>query len=196
MLENYHVILASGSPRRKELLTQLEIQFDVKTVKGIDESFPSTLKGAEIPLYIAHKKSEAYKAELQKKDLIICADTIVWTGEQQMGKPANEEEAQKMLEALSGKTHEVITGVNLLTSKNQDSFYAQTKVTFAPLSKEEIDHYVKKYHPTDKAGAYGIQEWIGMIGIERIEGSYYNVMGMPLHLLYKHLQKIEKEENR
>ncbi|GHT85189.1 Maf-like protein [Bacteroidia bacterium] len=195
MLENlakYKVILASNSPRRKELLAGLDIDFEIKTIPDVDESYPETLWKEEIPVYIAKLKAEAYKDYLQEDTLLITADTIVWLGGKVYGKPANEEEAKAMLQTLSGETHEVITGVCITTRQKQQAFYAVSKVKFAELEAEEIDYYVKKYKPYDKAGAYGVQEWIGYIGVEQLSGSFYNVMGLPVKMLYTCL----KEWNR
>lgn len=190
MLENlkkYKVILASNSPRRKELLSGLGIQYEVKTLPGIEETYPATLGGEEIPLYLARKKAEAYRSGMQPDELILTADTIVWLDGVVMGKPKDSEEARAMLSSLSGKTHQVITGVCLTAATFQKGFSTVTDVTFDELTEEEIDYYVEKYRPMDKAGSYGIQEWIGFVGVQRIEGSYFNVMGLPVQRLYKEL---------
>ena len=187
-LEKYQVILASNSPRRRELLSGLGLDYVVKTLPGIDESYPEGLPGEEIPVYIAREKAEAYRALMKPDELIITADTIVWLDGEVMGKPADEADAKRMLRSLSGKTHQVITGVCLTTTEKQRSFATVTDVRFAKLSEEEIDFYVKNYKPFDKAGSYGIQEWIGYVGVENIEGSYFNVMGLPVQRLYKELQ--------
>ncbi|MBQ8593853.1 MAG: septum formation protein Maf [Bacteroidaceae bacterium] len=191
MLDNlfkYHIILASNSPRRKELLAGLGLPYEVRVLADIDESYPATLCGEDIPLYISKKKAEAYIETLQPDDLIVTADTIVWLDGQVLGKPADEAEARAMLHALSGKTHQVITGVTLATAERTKSFASVSEVTFAPLTDAEIDYYIAHYHPLDKAGSYGIQEWIGFIGVERIEGSYFNVMGLPVQRLYRELK--------
>ena len=191
MLDNlfkYHIILASNSPRRKELLAGLGLPYEVRVLADIDESYPATLCGEDIPLYISKKKAEAYLETLQPDDLIVTADTIVWLDGQVLGKPADEAEARAMLHALSGKTHQVITGVTLATAERTKSFASVSEVTFAPLTDAEIDYYIAHYHPLDKAGSYGIQEWIGFIGVERIEGSYFNVMGLPVQRLYRELK--------
>ena len=188
-MNNYHIILASNSPRRRELLSGLGIEYEVRTLPDIDESYPDDLQGGDIPLYISKEKADAYKPLLQPDELIITADTIVWLNGEVLGKPRGREEAIAMLHKLSGHIHEVFTGVTLTTKEKQRSFYAETKVTFALLSDEEIVHYVDNYQPYDKAGSYGVQEWIGYIGVERIEGSYFNVMGLPVQRLYKELQK-------
>ena len=177
---NYQIILASNSPRRKELLSGLGLNYEVRTLPGIDESYPDTLQGEEIPVYISSKKASAYLDTLKYNELLITADTIVWLDGRVLGKPADEKEACQMLRDLSGKTHQVITGVTLATTTFQKSFASVSQVTFAPLSEEEISYYVNHYHPMDKAGSYGVQEWIGFIGVERIEGSYFNVMGLPV----------------
>ena len=193
MLENlnkYKVILASNSPRRKELLGGLGITYEVKTMSDIDESYPEGLDAEEIPIYIARTKADAYRSMMQMDELIITADTIVWLDGRVMGKPDNEKDALDMLWHLSGKTHQVITGVCLTTVDKQISFATTTDVTFAELSKEEIEYYVSNYKPMDKAGAYGIQEWIGYIGVQNISGSYFNVVGLPIQRLYTELKQL------
>lgn len=182
----FNIILGSQSPRRKELLSGLDLEFTTKVIPGLEESYPNTLKGEEIPIYLAEQKANAY--DLKNNDLLITADTIVWLNDKVYGKPMNEEDAKNMLRALSGQTHDVITGVCVRTNKTNISFASTTKVTFATLSEEEINHYINKYHPMDKAGSYGVQEWIGYIGVEHIEGSYYNVMGLPIQRLYQTLK--------
>ena len=185
---DYHIILASNSPRRRELLSGLGLDYEVRTLPGIDESYPDTLQGEEIPVYISFQKASAYLDALKDNELLITADTIVWLDGRVLGKPADEEEARRMLRDLSGKTHQVITGVTLATTTFQKSFASVSQVTFATLTEEEISYYVNHYHPMDKAGSYGVQEWIGFIGVERIEGSYFNVMGLPVQRLYKELK--------
>lgn len=187
-LKEYHIILASNSPRRRELLAGLGLDFEVRTLPGIDESYPDSLEGSHIPLYIARKKAEAYRPLLHEDELIITADTIVWLDRHVLGKPRDEAEAVQMLRDMSGRTHEVYTGVCLTTSARQRSFTVGTQVRFARLSEEEIHYYVSHFHPLDKAGAYGVQEWIGYVGVEYIEGSYYNVMGLPMQRLYQELK--------
>ena len=187
-LKEYHIILASNSPRRRELLAGLGLDFEVRTLPGIDESYPDSLEGSHIPLYIARKKAEAYRTYLHKDELMITADTIVWLDRRVLGKPRDEAEAVQMLRDMSGRTHEVYTGVCLTTSARQRSFTVGTRVRFAQLSDEEIQYYVSHFHPLDKAGAYGVQEWIGYVGVEYIEGSYYNVMGLPMQRLYQELK--------
>lgn len=172
-LKKYKVILASNSPRRKQLLAGLGVDYEVRTLPDVDESYPSSLQGADIPLYISQEKANAYRAMLQPGELMITADTIVWLHGEVLGKPADREEALAMLHRLSGCTHEVFTGVTLTTTEWQRSFAAQTEVRFAELSDEEITYYVDQFRPMDKAGAYGVQEWIGYIGVENISGSYF-----------------------
>ncbi|MCF4101460.1 Maf family nucleotide pyrophosphatase [Gillisia sp. M10.2A] len=189
ILKNHHVVLASGSPRRHQFLKDLGIPFIVEHRK-IKEIFPEELKGAEITDYLSELKAKVFLSELKPQDILITSDTIVWHNEKALGKSETTSEAFKMIESLSGKTHEVITSVTFTTSKIQKTVNATTKVTFKELSKDEIDYYILNYHPLDKAGAYGIQEWIGLIGITTIEGSYFNVVGLPTHLVYKTLIEI------
>ena len=186
-LSTFNIILGSQSPRRKELLAGLDIEFTTKVIPGLEETYPDTLQGEEIPIYLAEQKAGAYT--LEDNDLLITADTIVWLNGHVYGKPADEAEAREMLRSLSGKTHDVITGVCVRTNKKNVSFASTTKVRFAELTDAEIEHYVNKYRPMDKAGAYGIQEWIGYIGVEHIEGSYFNVMGLPIQRLYTILKQ-------
>ena len=188
LLENYRIILASNSPRRKELLGGLGIDFEVRTLQGIDESYPDTLKGGEIPMYISGKKAEAYQRMMADNEMIITADTIVYDNGQVLGKPKDRDEAIQMLRQLSGHAHEVITGVSIVTKGKTAQFASTSKVFFAPLTDEEITYYVDNYRPFDKAGAYGIQEWIGYVAVTRIEGSYFNVMGLPIQRLYTELK--------
>lgn len=187
-LNSLRLVLASNSPRRKELLSGLGLPFTVRTISGIDESYPPELQGADIPLHIARQKAAAYIPTLAPDELLITADTIVYLDDKVIGKPKDEAEAVRMLHALSGRTHKVITGVSLSTTQRTKAFAAVSLVTFAELSDEEISYYVSHYHPFDKAGAYGIQEWIGMVGVRRIEGSYFNVMGLPVQRLYEELK--------
>lgn len=189
-LKKYKVILASNSPRRKELLAGLGVDYEVRTLPDVDESYPDTLQGADIPLYIAKEKADAYRNMLQPGELMITADTIVWLDGRVLGKPKDREDALCMLRDMSGRTHEVFTGVCITTTEWQRSFAAQTEVRFAELSEEEITYYADKFQPMDKAGAYGVQEWIGFIGVENISGSYYNIMGLPVQRLYKELVKV------
>lgn len=193
MLENlkkYKVVLASNSPRRKELLGGLGIGYEVKTMPDIDESYPDGLCMEEVPVYIARSKADAYRPLMQPDELIITADTIVWLDGVVMGKPKDEEEACDMLRRLSGQTHQVVTGVCLTTIDRQQSFATVTDVTFDRLTEEEITHYVSRYQPMDKAGAYGIQEWIGYVGVRSIKGSYFNVVGLPIQRLYQELKRL------
>lgn len=190
MLENlkqYHIILASNSPRRRELLGGLGIDFEVKVMSGIDESYPEDLPVMEIAEYIAVKKAEAYRQTMAPDELIITADTVVVCDGEVMGKPADEADAHRMLHLLSGKVHHVTTGVSLTTLQRQRRFSVTTEVSFKPLNDEEICYYVSRYRPYDKAGAYGIQEWIGYIGCTGLKGSYYNVMGLPVQRIYHEL---------
>jgi len=188
-LKDYKVILASQSPRRKKLLKDLGLNFEILPV-DVDESYPSHLKAQEIALYLSQLKANAFDFDkLCENCLIITADTIVWQDEQVLPKPKNEEDAILILNLLSGKSHEVITGVTIRTKEKMHSFYSNTKVYFKHLSAEEIEYYIANYQPFDKAGAYGIQEWIGYIGIEKIEGSYFNVVGLPVQRLYSELLK-------
>ena len=189
-LKKYKVILASNSPRRKELLAGLGVDYEVRTLPDVDESYPEILQGADIPLYIAKEKADAYVAMMQHGELMITADTIVWLDGKVLGKPRDREDALQMLRTMSGRTHEVFTGVCITTTDWQRSFTAQTEVRFATLSEEEIAYYVDNFQPMDKAGAYGVQEWIGFIGVENISGSYYNIMGLPVQKLYRELLKV------
>lgn len=189
-LEKYKVILASGSPRRRELMAGLGVNYEVRILPDVDESYPDTLQGEEIPLYIAKEKADAYISMMQPNELIITADTIVWLDGKVLGKPRDREDALQMLRTMSGRTHEVFTGVCITTTDWQRSFTAQTEVRFATLSEDEIIYYVDNFKPMDKAGAYGVQEWIGFIGVENISGSYYNIMGLPVQKLYRELLKV------
>ena len=189
-LEKYKVILASGSPRRRELMAGLGVNYEVRILPDVDESYPDTLQGEEIPLYIAKEKADAYIPMMQPDELIITADTIVWLECKVLGKPRDREDALQMLRTMSGRTHEVFTGVCITTTDWQRSFTAQTEVRFATLSEDEIIYYVDNFKPMDKAGAYGVQEWIGFIGVENISGSYYNIMGLPVQKLYRELLKV------
>ena len=193
MLENikkYKVILASASPRRRELLAGLDMDFEVRTLPDVDESFPATLQGGDIPLYISKKKADAYLSLMSEEELVITADTIVWLDGKALGKPVDVADARRMLREMSGKTHSVFTGVTITTKQVQRSFVACSQVTFAELTDEEIGYYIEKYRPMDKAGSYGVQEWVGYIGISGIDGSYFNVMGLPVQRLYNELKSI------
>lgn len=181
----YKIILSSNSPRRKELLAGLDLDYEVRVVDGIDESYPHDLPTSEIPVYISKKKAAAYT--IGEGELVLTADTVVVLGDEVLGKPKDENDAKRMLRELSGKTHQVITGVCLTTINKQQAFAVTTDVTFKTLTDEEIDYYVTQYKPLDKAGAYGIQEWIGYIGVTSLNGSYFNVMGLPVQRIYEAL---------
>ena len=189
-IQHYKIVLASNSPRRRELLSGLNLEYPVRVLPDIDESYPDTLKGEEIPMYISREKAEAYRNSMAEDELIITADTVVCINEKVLGKPRTQEEAKEMLRELSGKTHQVITGVCLMTCGLQRTFSATTQVTFDVLTEDEIEFYVEKFRPLDKAGAYGVQEWIGFVGVSRLEGSYFNVMGLPVQRLYQELKKL------
>ena len=189
-LKKYKVILASASPRRRELLAGLDVEFEVRALPDVDESFPPELQGGDIPLHISKKKADAYRPVMAADELVITADTIVWLDGVALGKPVDEADARRMLRNMSGKTHSVFTGVAITTKDNQRCFVAQSDVTFAQLTDDEIDYYIAKYRPMDKAGSYGAQEWIGYIGMSNIVGSYFNVMGLPVQRLYSELKEI------
>ena len=187
-MNGYRIILASNSPRRKGLLAGIGIDSEVRVLQDIDESYPADLPIQDTAEYISKKKAAAYREQLADDELVITADTIVVLDDEVMGKPADEQEASSMLHKLSGRTHQVITGVTLTTKERQQSFSVLTDVTFKQLSDEEIDYYITHYHPMDKAGAYGIQEWIGYIGVTGLSGSYFNVMGLPVQRIYEALK--------
>lgn len=187
-LSEYRLILGSKSPRRHELLKGLGLNFEIRP-KDVDESFPASYKEHEIPEYLALKKAEAYQNELGDKDVVITSDTVVWLGDGVFNKPESRDEAIQMITSLSGRSHEVISAVCILNSAKHTVFHDRTKVFFGEISQPEIAWYVDKYEPFDKAGAYGIQEWIGYVGIEKIEGSFYNVMGFPTRMFYVELRK-------
>ncbi len=184
----YNVILASKSPRRQQLLQSLGISFKVR-VKEVNENYPDGMHKYEIPVFLAELKALPFAADLKKRDLLITADTIVWFEGDVLGKPVDANEAKRMLRKLSGKEHEVISGVCITSLKNKKSFYSVSKVQFKPLTNQEINYYITEFQPFDKAGAYGIQEWIGAVGVTKIEGSYHNVMGLPIQKLYEEIQK-------
>ena len=188
MVIPYKIILASNSPRRKELLAGLDLQFEVRVLQDIDESYPHDLPTLKIAEFISKKKADAYFETMADDELVITADTVVILGDEVMGKPHDEADAKRMLGELSGQTHQVATGVTLSTRERQMSFSVVTDVTFKQLSADEIDYYVHTYHPMDKAGAYGIQEWIGYIGVTALKGSYFNVMGLPVQRIYEALK--------
>lgn len=192
----YRIILASNSPRRRELLAGLGLDFTVKVIGGIDESWPNELKGEEIPLFISKEKAAPYKAAIAPDELVITADTIVYVDGQVLGKPHDKADAARMLRLISGRWHEVITGVTLMTASRERSFAVTTRVRFCNLTDSEIEQYVKSGMPMDKAGAYGIQEWIGYVGVEAIEGSYFNVVGLPVQRLYRELLDFCKDDNK
>lgn len=189
-IKNYpfNLILGSGSPRRQELLKGLGFNFVVKPINA-DESFSDDLKAKDIPLFLAQKKAIAFPEELSDTDLLITADTIVWCEGKVLNKPADFNEGKKMLQTISGKMHEVFTGVCLKSKTKQITFYDVSKVYFKTLNADEIEYYLTYFHPYDKAGSYGAQDWIGFTGIEKIEGSYFNVMGLPVKLLFDELLK-------
>ncbi len=188
-LKKHHIILASGSPRRHQFLKELGIPFIVDH-KPVREEYPKELKGSEITEYLSQLKAKVYIRELEENDILITSDTIVWHKNEALGKPVTTSEASKMLQALSSNTHKVITSVTFTTFRSQKTISNTTEVTFKELTRDEIDYYIQNFHPLDKAGAYGIQEWIGLIGITRIEGSYFNVVGLPTHLVYNSLLEI------
>lgn len=179
------IILASNSPRRKELLGGLGVDFEVRVMKGVDEAYPGTLPAKDVAEYISREKASVY--DVADDELVITADTVVIVGDDILGKPKDADDAHRMLREISGRTHQVVTGVCLTTAKEQRSFSVVTDVTFKQLSDEEIDFYIRNHRPYDKAGAYGIQEWIGYIGVTGLNGSYYNVMGFPVQRVYEEL---------
>ena len=192
MLDNLHkykILLASKSPRRRELLEQLRVPFSTVTIRGIDESYPEDMRPIEVPEYLANHKADAYMRVLKSNELIITADTLVINDDKIFGKPESTEKAVETLMELSGKTHLVVTGVCVLTASTRRSFSTVTEVRFAKITREEAEYYVSNFHPLDKAGAYGIQEWIGCVAVESINGSFYNVMGLPVHQLYQTLKE-------
>ena len=184
------IILASASPRRKELLAGLDLNFEVKVIKGVSESYPEDLRAEEVPQYISREKAAAY--QVAENELLLTADTVVVVNNTILGKPHDAADARRMLRLISGRTHQVVTGVTLTTAKAQKTFGVTTDVTFRQLTDDEIDYYITHYRPFDKAGAYGIQEWIGYVGVTSIHGSYYNVMGLPVQRIYQEILEIEK----
>jgi septum formation protein len=187
--KRYKIYLCSNSPRRRELLTQLQVPFEVMTSKDVDEVYPSTLSAERIPEYLANLKADAYLVDIDSDTLLITADTVVISDGAILGKPNDSDDAKSMLRNLSGKTHKVITGVAIVTKEKRVSFSVATDVTFADITDEEIAYYVDNFRPMDKAGAYGIQEWIGCVAVESISGSFYNVMGLPVQRLYRELKQ-------
>jgi len=190
-INRFRIILASRSPRRQELLRDLGLSFEI-VIREWDEKYPDHLRGKEIAVYLATEKAKTFRSEIKDNEIVIAADTIVWCNDKVLDKPASREEALSILNEISGNTHEVITGVCLLSSAKLRSFYSSTKVTFTNLSHDEIDYYVDNFGPYDKAGAYGIQEWIGLASCSYIEGSYFNVMGLPVEQVYHELQEFIK----
>lgn len=189
-LSKVNIILASNSPRRQELLKGLDIPFSINVIAGIDEDYPLNMACDYIPEYLSKKKAKAYASSLKKNDLLITADTLVILNNKVYGKPKNAKDAECMLKELSGHTHSVVTGVCLFMLNREVSFTVKSEVRFAQLNELDIQYYVEKYNPLDKAGAYGIQEWIGYIGVENISGSYYNIMGLPVQRLYTELEQL------
>ena len=189
-LKDYRLILASASPRRRELLAACDLEFTLAEKFECEECYPADLATDKVAEYLSQLKSNAYPHALGEKDILLTADTVVILGDKILGKPHSEEEAVEMISSLSGATHKVVTGVTLRTAKQTISFSAESLVSFRTLDAEEVRYYVEKYRPLDKAGAYGIQEWIGYIGIEGIEGSFYNVMGLPVQRLYATLKEL------
>lgn len=189
-LKGYNLILASASPRRRELLAACDIDFTLAERFECEEQYPADLEAEKVAEYLSQLKSNAYPTPLAERDILLTADTVVISGEKILGKPHSEEEAREMISMLSGATHKVVTGVTLRTVERTVSFSAESLVSFRTLDAEEIEYYVANYRPMDKAGAYGIQEWIGYIGIEGIEGSFYNVMGLPVQRLYSALKEL------
>jgi septum formation protein len=187
-LNKFKLILASRSPRRQQLLSELGLKFDV-VLKEYEESFPDGLNGEEIARYVAHGKALSFKDTIAENEIVITADTIVWCNNKVLGKPVDYDDAVTIIKEISGKTHEVITGVSILSKSRQVTFSDSTKVTFDTLTDEEISYYIEKCEPYDKAGAYGIQEWIGIVACTHIDGSYFNVVGLPVQKLYKELIK-------
>lgn len=187
-LKNHHLILASGSPRRQQFFKELDVDFTI-TIKSVDEVFPDTLKGAEITDYLAQLKASVF-TDLKENDILVTSDTIVWFKDKALNKPEDKDEAFEMISSLSGNTHEVITSVCFTTTKNQITINDVTRVTFKKLAKEEIDYYIDHFQTYDKAGGYGVQEWFGYIAVTRLEGSYFNVMGLPVHKVYETLMEM------
>jgi septum formation protein len=193
--DNFHFILASRSPRRQQLLKELGLDFDIVTI-DYEEDYPPNLSGADIAEYLAHQKADQFKDRITDNDIVITADTIVWCNNKVLDKPSDHKEAFNILRTISGQTHEVITGVTFLSNLSEFTFSETTRVTFDHLSDEEINFYIKEFKPFDKAGAYGIQEWIGLVGIISIEGSYFNVMGLPVQKLFIELKKYIRNINK
>ncbi len=186
-INDYKIILASQSPRRHYLLKEIGLEFEIKLKEFVDESYPENLLKEEIPLYIAKKKASVFNNDLSEKEILITADTIVWLKGKVLQKPKDQDDAIRILNEISGECHQVYTGVCIKSSEKQKCFTACTDVYFKKLTYPEIDYYIKHFQPMDKAGAYGIQEWIGYIGVEKINGSFFNVMGLPIQKLYSEL---------
>ena len=189
-IKDYQIILATQSPRRHYLMQKAGFDFIVSDLHSVEEKYPNGLDKYEIPIYLAELKSNAYSKPLEENEILITADTIVWLQNRLIGKPKNSEDAYRILKKLVGNMHEVITGVSIRTRNTLHSFYAHTEVFFSKISDEELKFYIESQNPLDKAGAYGIQDWIGFIGIEKIRGSYFNVMGLPIQKLYRELENI------
>ena len=189
-LKDYKIILASGSPRRQQFFKELDLDFEIK-IKEVEEIYPDTLQGVEITNYLAKLKSAAFDNDIQPNEIIVTSDTIVWLDNKALGKPKDKQDAFLMLQSMAGKTHEVITSVCFKTVNKIDILNCVTRVTFNPISDAEILFYIDKYQPFDKAGAYGIQEWIGLMAIAKIEGSYTNVVGLPTDLVYRYLSNLK-----
>ncbi len=192
-MKDYHIILASNSPRRRELLAGLDLSFEVKVLPDISESYPSGLPVMKVAEFIAQEKASAYQAAMRDGDLVITADTVVIVGDEVLGKPKDAADAQRMLQLISGTTHQVITGVCLSTLNEERLFSVTTDVTFKKLSAQEINYYIEHYRPYDKAGAYGVQEWIGYVGVTSLHGSYFNVMGLPVQRIWDEILKMSQE---
>lgn len=188
-LAGKRLLLASGSPRRRQLLSDLALKFEIAPTIDIEETYPATLASDQVAAYLSQLKANAYRSIIDENDIVITADTIVVNNNEVLGKPIDKEVAKLMLRSLSGRTHKVITGVTIMSADKETTFSAETEVEFASLTGDEIDFYVEKFNPIDKAGAYGIQEWIGCIGVKSIKGSFYNVMGLPLHRLFDELKR-------
>jgi septum formation protein len=195
LLKSYRIILASRSPRRQQLLKELGLKFDT-VIRDYEETFPEGLNGEEIARFVAHSKAVSFRNEIAENEIVITADTIVWCNNQVLGKPVDKQDAVRILNEISGNTHEVITGVSLFSKHKEVTFSDSTKVTFEVFSEEDIHYYIDKCKPFDKAGAYGIQEWIGITACSRIEGSYFNVVGLPVQRLYKELQEFVKDRRQ
>jgi len=192
-INKFRIILASRSPRRQDLLRELGLNFEVE-VREWDEGYPSHLRAEEIALFVAAAKAETFGSGIQENEVVIAADTIVWCNNKVLDKPSDKDDARRILKEISGNTHEVITGVCLLSKTKKLSFYSSTKVTFTELPDEEIEYYISNFRPYDKAGAYGIQEWIGLAACSHIDGSYFNVMGLPVEQVYRELKKFIMEK--